>query len=170
VALFLSLGENFIAFGGALAIAALVGAVGGMFLGRFIDGGKGGRAVYIALGTLALIICLRAAATHNAELAVIANALGALGSCLYVPTAMTAVYTLAKIAPCTLRFHVATEGAWDVGGATALLISALFVHLGLPLWTGILLSLIGVAGIFVVLRDYYAGKESVIASRAAAGG
>jgi len=168
VALFLSLGENIMAFGGALAIAALVGAAGGLFLGRHIDGGNGGRAVYISLGVISLIILLRAAATHNAELAVIANALGALGGCLYIPTAMTAVYTLAKKAPCTLRFHVATEGGWDVGGASALLISALLSWLGFPLWTGILLSLIGVAGIFVILRDYYAQKHSAMA--AAAGG
>jgi hypothetical protein len=170
VALFLSLGENIMAFGGALAIAALVGAVGGMFLGRHIDGGNGGRAVYIALGVLSLIVLLRAAATHNAGLAVIANAMGALGVCLYIPTAMTAVYTLAKRAPCTLRFHVATEGAWDVGGATALLISSLLVWLGFPLWTGILLSLIGVAEIFVILRKYYAENGSAPAPATAAGG
>ena len=44
IALFLSLGESFSAFGGAMALAALVGAVGGMFLGRHIDAGHGTRA------------------------------------------------------------------------------------------------------------------------------
>ncbi|MEI9932327.1 MAG: hypothetical protein WDM89_17745 [Rhizomicrobium sp.] len=33
LALFLSLGENFLHFGGALALAALVGAIAGMFWG-----------------------------------------------------------------------------------------------------------------------------------------
>jgi MFS transporter, DHA1 family, inner membrane transport protein len=110
IALFVTLGENFLAYGGALAFAALVGAIGGLTLGRHIDAGHGRQAVCYALGLLALIIVLRAGATNDPKLAVIANALGALEACLYVPTLMTAVYTLAKRSPCTLRFHVATEG------------------------------------------------------------
>jgi hypothetical protein len=39
IALFLSLGESFVAYGGALALAALVGAVAGLVLGRHIDAG-----------------------------------------------------------------------------------------------------------------------------------
>jgi len=164
VALFLSLGENIMAFGGALAIAALVGAVGGMFLGRHIDGGNGGRAAFIAFGTVALIVLLLASATHNAALAVLANALGALGSCLYIPTLMTAVYTLAKRAPCTLRFHVATEGGWDAGGAAGLLAAALLTWLGLPLWTAILLSLLGVASGLLLLRHYYRDHAAALSA------
>jgi MFS transporter, DHA1 family, inner membrane transport protein len=157
IALFISLGQNIIAFGGALAIAALVGAVGGMFLGRHIDGGNGKRAVWIAFGTFALVVLLRASTTHNAGLAVVANALGALSNCLYVPTLMTAVYTLAKRAPCTLRFHIATEGGWDVGGAGGLLAAALLSYLGVPLWVGIALSLLGLGGSFALLQRYYGG-------------
>src|ERR1700693_881837 len=37
LALFVSLGESFLAYGGALAFAALVGAIGGLTLGRHID-------------------------------------------------------------------------------------------------------------------------------------
>ena len=86
----------------------------------------------------------------------LANALGALAACLYIPTVMTAVYTLAKRSPCTLRFHVATEGGWDVGGAAGLLATALATELGVPLGDSILLSLAGVAAIVVMLRRYYA--------------
>jgi hypothetical protein len=156
IALFISLGESFLAFGGALAFAAFVGAIGGLTLGRHIDAGHGSRAVWYASGMLTLIVVLRALATGNATLALLANALGALGSCLYIPTVMTAVYTLAKRSPCTLRFHVATEGGWDVGGATGLLVTALATGLGLPLPGSILLSLAGLAGIVFVLRRYYA--------------
>ena len=117
LALFVSLGESFLAYGGALAFAALVGAIGGLTLGRHIDAGHGRQAVWYAFGTFAMIIVLRAIAMGDATLAVLANALGALGACLYIPTLMTAVYTLAKRSPCTLRFHVATEGGWDIGGA-----------------------------------------------------
>ena len=57
---------------------------------------------------------------------------------------MTAVYTLAKRSPCMLRFHVATEGGWDAGGAAGLLTVALTIRLGFPLFTGVLLSVAGV--------------------------
>jgi MFS transporter, DHA1 family, inner membrane transport protein len=164
LALFVSLGESFLAYGGALAFAALVGAVASLTLGRHIDAGHGNRAVWYASGTLAAIILLRATATGNAALAVLANALGAFGACLYVPTVMTAVYTLAKRSPCTLRFHVAAEGGWDVGGATGLIAAAIITGYGMPLSASILLSLAGVAGTIVVLRRYYgAAPTSAIA-------
>lgn len=126
-----------------------------MTLGRHIDAGHGKRAVWYASGAYTLIIVLRSVATGNATLAVIANAMGAVGSSLYVPTVMTAVYTLAKRSPCTLRFHVATEGGWDIGGASGLLTAALATGLGAPLSDSILLSLAGVAATIVLLRRYY---------------
>ena len=162
IALFLSLGESLLAYGGALAIAALVGALGGLVLGRQIDGGHGKTAVWYALGILAVIIVLRALATGDATVAVLANALGSLGACLYIPTLMTAVYTQAKRSPCTLRFHVVTEGGWDAGGASGLLAAALLTALGVPLWASILLSLAGVAAIVVMLRRYYAVGPAVV--------
>jgi MFS transporter len=161
IALFISLGENFLAFGGALAFAALVGAIGGLTLGRHIDAGHGSRAVWYALGTLALIVLLRAVATGHAAFAVLANALGALGAGLYVPTMMTAVYTLAKRSPCVLRFHVASEGGWDAGGAGGLLVAAVATAAGLPLSVSILFSLLGIGASALLLRRYYAGRLAV---------
>lgn len=161
IVLFTSLNEDFLAYGGALALAAVIGGIGSLTLGRHIDAGHGSRAVVYAFGTFALIIVLRAVATGNATVAVLANALGALGACLYVPTLMTAVYTQAKRAPCPLRFHVATEGGWDIGGASGLFCAALAIHLGLPIWTGILLSLLGVAAMVVLLQRYYAPRPGL---------
>jgi Major Facilitator Superfamily len=155
IALFLSLRENFLAYGGALAVAALVGAIGGLILGRHIDAGHGGRAAWLALGGMAGLIAFRAVAIDHAALAVIANALGALCACLYIPTLMTALYDQAKRAPCILRFHVAAEGGWDLGGGAGCLIAALLIGFGVPLSAGILLSLLGVAGAFLLLRRYY---------------
>ena len=163
IALFISLGESFVAYGGALALAALVGSVGSLTLGRHIDAGHGRQAVWYALGVLALIIMLRAGSAGHAPVAVLANALGALAICLYVPTLMTAVYTLAKHSPCTLRFHVATEGGWDLGGSGGLLLAALATRLGAPLSVSILLSLAGVAAMRVLLRRYYAAAVPAIA-------
>jgi MFS transporter, DHA1 family, inner membrane transport protein len=157
VALFVSLSENFMAFGGALAVAAVVGAVGGLYLGRYIDSG-GRRAVTIACGSLGVVLLMRAAATHDPALAVFANAVSALGGCLYVPTVMTVVYTLAKSAPCSLRFHVATEAGWDVGGALGLVIAAWLSWAGTPIWAILLLGLLGIAWQFVLLRGHYAQR------------
>jgi len=159
MALFVSLGESFLAYAGALAFAALVGAIAGLGLGQHIDAGRGSRAVWYAFGTFALIVALRAVATGHAAIAVMANALGAFGECLYIPTLMTPLYTMAKHSPCTLRFHVATEGGWDVGGAGGLLAAALMTWLGVALWASILQSLAGVAAITIMLRRYYANRR-----------
>jgi hypothetical protein len=166
IALFLSLGESFTAFGGALALAAVVGAIAGLLLGRHIDAGHGAHAAAIACGSFAALTLFRALSTDNAVLAVVANACGAIVACLYIPTLMTAVYNQAKRAPCTLRFHVAAEGGWDFGGATGCLVAALMAAAGLPLSNGILLSLGGISLSFVLLRLYYDPAEVETAPQA----
>jgi DHA1 family inner membrane transport protein len=74
---------------------------------------------------------------------------------------MTVVYTMAKGAPCTLRFHVATEAGWDMGGATGLVTAALLAWSGAPLWAILLLGVLGVAWQFVLLRGHYAQRLAV---------
>ena len=160
IALFLSLGEDFVAYGGALALTALAGAAGGLILGRHIDAGHGRRAVWIAFTVLAVTTVFRSAATGHAGLAIAANAMGALVACFYTPTLMTAIYNLAKASPCPLRFHVATEGGWDAGGASACLVIALLLSLGLPLAVGIALSLVGGVASLILLRRYYAHEPA----------
>jgi hypothetical protein len=155
IALFLSLGESFTAYGGAMALAALAGAAAGLVLGRFIDAGHGGRAVWLAAGSLAAVTALRAASVGNPVLAVIANAAGALVPVLYIPTLMTAVYNQAKRSPCALRFHMAAEGGWDAGAASGCILAAGLLWAGAPISLGVLLSLGGTAAIFTLLRRYY---------------
>jgi MFS transporter, DHA1 family, inner membrane transport protein len=159
IALFLALGESFTAFGGAMALAAMAGAVSGLLLGRFIDAGHGGRAVWLAAGSLVVVIAVRAASWRDPVLAVAANAAGALVPALYVPTVMTAIYNQAKGSPCALRFHIAAEGGWDAGAASGCMVAAALLWAGAPVSLGILLSLLGTAAIFVLLRRYY-GKIS----------
>ncbi|HEY8950106.1 MAG TPA: MFS transporter [Rhizomicrobium sp.] len=156
IALFLSLKENFLNYGGALAIAAVVGAVTGLLLGRHIDAGGGGRAVIVSLIGLAVVVLVRAASLGHPALAVVANALANVGNCLYTPTLMTAVYNLAKQSPCTLRFHAATEGGWDVGGSIGSLVAAALLWSGASLGVTLLLPLFGITASFVLLRRYYA--------------
>ncbi len=164
LALFLSLGENFQTFGGAMAIAALVGAVSGLLLGRFIDEGHGKRAAWIALAILVLTAVIRAASYGDALFAVAANAFGSLIACLYLPTLMTAVYNQSKRSPCVARFHIATEGGWDIGGSTALATAAGLITLGVPMGDVILISLVGAFFSFYLLTRYYAGDARASAA------
>jgi len=160
IALFVALGESYMAYGGALAIAALVGAASGLVLGRLIDSGGGGRAVWYSVSLIVGVIALRAAMLGHPALAVTANALGALVGATYVPTLMTSVYNQAKRSPCVLRFHIAAEGGWDVGVTTGLGFAALLTWLGYPIAYAILISLAGVAAVFVLLKRYYAGHSA----------
>jgi MFS family permease len=158
IALFFSLSESYSAYGGVLASAAVVGAIGGLVLGRHIDGGHGGKAVWITFTAVTVVILFRALVTHNAALAVVANAMGALASCLYIPTLMTAVYNQAKVSPCALRFHAAAEGGWDIGCACGCLVAAIMSGLGAPLSLVMLLSFPGAALSFTLLRRHYAAS------------
>jgi DHA1 family inner membrane transport protein len=160
IALFLALGRSYMAYGGALAVAALVGAIGGLLLGRLIDSGKGTRAVWYSVSLLALVITMRAGGLGNPVLAVVANAMGSLVGCLYVPTLMTAVYNQAKRSPCVLRFHIAAEGGWDIGVTSGLCVAALLTWLGHPIAYGILISLVGAGTVFLLLQRYYARHAS----------
>ena len=167
IALFVSLGENFLAFGGAMALAALVGAAGGLMLGRLIDAGHGRRAVWLAAGAQGVTILARAVSYGHPAWAVAANALGVLVIAFYTPTMMTAVYNQAQESPCALRFHMASEGSWDVGGASGCLACALLLWAGAPFGAAILLSLAGMAATFFLLRRYYGDRGPAAATAVA---
>jgi hypothetical protein len=157
IALFLSLGQSFTAYGGAMALAAVAGAVAGLIFGRFIDAGHGLRAVWLAVGSIVVVAGLRAVSYGDPAMAVVANAAGALIPALYAPTLGTAVYNLAKQSPCVLRFHVATEGGWDVGSVIGCCIAAGLLWLKAPIWLAILVPVSGASLSFALLRRYYAG-------------
>ncbi|HEY1928115.1 MAG TPA: MFS transporter [Caulobacteraceae bacterium] len=155
IALFLSLHQSYTAFGGALALAALVGAVSGMALGRWIDRGHGRRAVGVALGLSAAVMTFRAAAFGHPVLAVFGSAAGAVGAALYIPTLMTAVYNQAKLSPCPFRFHMAAEGGYDVGCASGCLLAAAMLWGGAPMSAALLAPLAGLAAMSIMLSRYY---------------
>ena len=117
IALFLSLGESYVAFGGAMALSAVVGALSGMFLGQVIDAGHGVRAAWIALAALAITTVLRAVSYGNAPFAVVANACGAIVTCVYLP-----VFWYSRLQPGkALALHVAFSycGGSRVGHSSA---------------------------------------------------
>ena len=68
---------------------------------------------------------------------------------------MARVYNLAKASPCPFRFHMATEGGWDVGCCAGCLSAAALAAAGVPLSVPILLALAGAAvGVWLLLRSY----------------
>ena len=159
LALFLTLNGQVLAYGGAMAGAALAGAVGSVILGRWLDAGKGLRAVALAMGAMAAMVVMRAAVPGHPLLAVMATALGALASCLYTPTLMTAMYNLAKRSPDAMRFHLTAEAGWDGGAILGLVAGAALLRLGAGLGLTLLLPLVGLGLGAQLLRAYF-GRTS----------
>ena len=124
IALFVSLGESYAAYGGVMALAGLVGAVFGLVIGRHVDAGHGRRSVLIAYGAAAAVVGLRAVSLHTPWLAALANALGGVVLPLVVPPLATATHNMAKDSPCPLRTKMVSEGGWDVGCICASLAAA----------------------------------------------
>ncbi len=156
IALFVTLGRNFSSYGGAMALAGLVGAACGLVLGRHIDGGGGRRATAIAYALTATVVIARSASAGSPWLAVGANAAGAFVMSLISPVIGAAIYPLAKAAPCPLRFLIFTEAAWDVGCIGGCLASAGLVAAGAPLNLTMLLSLPALFVAALTLRRTYA--------------
>ena len=156
IALFVALDKSYASFGGAMTLAALAGAAGGLVLGKGIDAGHGARAVLFVFAGMAAAIVLRGTSLGTPLLAVAANAFGVFAMCFYVPTLMTAIYNLAKASPCPLRFHMATESGWDVGCFVVLVIGAAMIAGGVPAGAAVLLALPAVALTGVLLRRHYA--------------
>lgn len=86
----------------------------------------------------------------------VANALGAFVAGLYTPSLMTAVYNISKAAPCQLRFHIATEGGFDLGCGVGLILAAGLLTLGAPIAVTVLQALVGAVAAGLLMRRYYA--------------
>jgi hypothetical protein len=155
IALFVSLGESFAAYGGAMALAGLVGAASGLLIGRHIDAGRGRRAVAITYAVAAGLVTVRAASLGAPWLAAAANAAGAALWPLLSPTLGAVTYNLAKASPCPLRFHMATEGGWDAGASLACLAAAALLALRAPFAAPLLMALLGVAVSARLLWPHY---------------
>jgi MFS family permease len=155
-ALFIALDKSYASFGGAMTLAAIVGAAGGMLLGKGLDRGHGARAVVFVFAGMVAAILLRGTSLDSPGVAVAANTAGVFAMCFYVPTLMTAVYNLAKASPCPLRFHMATESGWDAGCFSVCVIAAGLAYAGVSLGVAVLLALPAVAAMGFMLRRHYA--------------
>ena len=165
IVLFMALGQAFAAYGGAMALAALVGAALGLLLGRHVDMGHGRRAVLIAAAVAMGVTGFRAVSVGSPWLAVAANALGPLVFSLIIPAFHTVLYNLAKASPCPMRFLIAAEGGWDIGCGSACLVGAALAATTLPLSVTVLLALPALAGSGWLLRRYYARQSAAAAAR-----
>ena len=155
VALFIAVGEHFGAYGGAMALAGLLGAVASLVVGRMIDLGRGRVSVGLAYGAMAAATLFKAFSLSSPVLAVLANAVGAFAATLLVPVFMSRVYTLAKASPCPLRFHAAGEAGWDIGCGSACLLAAGLSAAGLPLAWSVGLAIPGLGlGAALLLRAW----------------
>lgn len=160
---FQSLGSRYDAYGGVLAVLAVVGALSGLALGRLIDRGHARRAAMInaaALGgtLIARVVC------GSSVIPVLAVAFGmTLLSGLYLPSLMTAIYNEAKASPCPFRFHFAAEVGWDTGGALACLTAAALCASGFSLHAVIALALPMVALQALALDASYGARKSPVA-------
>jgi hypothetical protein len=155
IALFRTLSESYTAYGGAMALAGLAGALAGLLIGHHTDLGHGRRSVSLAYAAAAAVVLFRAASLGSPALAAAANAAGGLIMPLLVPPLAAAAQNLAKAAPCTLRVMMATEGGWDIGCFAACLLAAALAAAHAPLWAGVLLALPAIAtGWPLLLRLY----------------
>jgi MFS transporter, DHA1 family, inner membrane transport protein len=159
IVLSVTLGNSTTAFGGAVALAALVGAVASLVLGRHIDTGRGARATMIAFGIASAVVVLRAFSEGSPVVAVTANALGAVAVLMQTPPMGAMIYNLTKAAPCPLRFQMATEASWDTGVFLACLLGAALVAGQAPLALPILLSLPAQAVMAAVLVRYFRSER-----------
>ena len=155
LALFASLGEHFDAFGGAIAAAGVAAAIGSLVVGRLIDTGRPRHSLAVAYGAAALALLLKGAAFAHPVLAVLATALGALVVPMTATAMLAPLYAMARQSPCVLRFSMATEGGWDLGCASACLISAAMLQSGASFRLPILIGLAGIAAMASMLDHWY---------------
>ena len=155
IALFLTLGQSYSAYGGVMALAGLAGAVCGLVIGRHVDLGHGRRTILIAYGVAAAVTALRAASLGSPWLAGIANAAGGVVFPLLVPPLAAATHNLAKASPCPLRNKIASEGGWDVGCFVVCVIAAGLAWAGAPSWLWMLATLPAAVAGALVLWPYF---------------
>lgn len=162
LALFVTLGEHFDAFGGAIAVAGVAAAAGSLLIGHLIDGGRPLHSLALAYGAAILALAAKALAFATPLAAVGATALGALVTPMAATAMLAPLYAMARASSCTLRFNMATEGGWDLGCSLACLIAAGLLEAGAGFRVPILLGLLAVAAIWRMLALWY-GRQGLAA-------
>lgn len=155
VMLFGATGDSFTTFGSALALTGFVSAIGGLLLGRLLDGTSARYAVLLNGAFLLTGILLKATAGPGLTAMLGIAAATALLNASYVPVLATAIYGLASKAPCPLRFTFSTESAWDVGCICSSLIIHALLKSGVAMGWAVSLGIPAAIVQTVLLRRYY---------------
>jgi MFS transporter, DHA1 family, inner membrane transport protein len=153
IALFITLSSSYAAFGGALALAGLTGAVMGLFVGKWIDIGKGAHAARVGYGAMVLSSVVKCFGFQIPWVAVSANALYSAAWPSYATSLNAQVYNQARRSNCPLRFHVVAEGGWDIGMTIGCGLAAVMVYYGFGFFWPLALGIAGCGlGYIVLLR------------------
>jgi MFS transporter, DHA1 family, inner membrane transport protein len=155
IAMFITLKQSFAAYGGALALAGLAGAVMGLFLGKTIDVGNGKRALQVGFLALACAVLFRAFGYSDVWSAVLANAFAAAIWPVYIIAFNSRIYDLARQSACPLRYHVIAEGGWDLGVGTSCLVAAGLVAMGFGFFWPLMQTLVACFAGYMVLASTY---------------
>jgi hypothetical protein len=109
---------------------------------------------------MAVMVVGKAFGAASALGAVAANAFAALAGPLYISAVNSRIYNAAQQSPCTLRFHVYAEGAWDIGAAAGCLVAAFLAAQGFGFFWPIMLGLVGCILGYATLQASVAGSEA----------
>ncbi len=159
IALFRTLGDNYVGYAGVLAVAGMLGATITLFTGQLFDLGHGKRALQISYGAVAFVILAKALLFADPWTAVAANVLAAVVWPVAFPVMMAQVYNVSKSSDCPVRFHVVAEGGWDIGTAITCVAAAAMSAIGLGFTWMILPGLAGCALGYAVLSRSLQGQQ-----------
>ena len=160
IALFITLGQSYAGFGGALSLAGIIGALMGLFTGKMVDLGNGKRALQYAFSLLVIAVLARAFGFSMVWSAILANAVAVMVWPIYATATNSRIYNLAKQSACPLRYHVVAEGGWDLGTAVSCFASAALIYFGFSFFWPLLVALFGCALGYWVLSSTFKTIEA----------
>jgi len=151
--------NNFTTFGWLLSFEIFLNAILFLFLGHYIDKGKGEKITLIATILIAIVITGRALFAYSIPSILVFEVLFALSLCFYSSSLAAGFYNLSKKSHNTLWFHFFGEIGWDIGAITALLGSYFWVDFGFELRYFVFWGLLGLIIVNRVLNKYFKNNK-----------
>ena len=159
------LAQDYIIFGGLLALAALLQMLGGLLIGHFIDRGHT-KLLYRLAILFAVSIPLLLAGLATSIPAVIAiDVFIAAAMAIYVPTFNTVLYNLSRKSKSSLWFQYFAETGWDIGSIIATAAAAAIVFAGHDIRWALAMTACGVPVFGYVLWQYYEVEHHTLISK-----
>jgi MFS transporter, DHA1 family, inner membrane transport protein len=143
--IFITFGSSYLNLGGALTLAGLAGAAASIFIGPMMDNRRARPTLFWVYAAIGLFLAFNSVAYAYVLPALIASVIGAILGPIWYPVMMTPLYNLSKSSECPLRFHIKSEGGWDIGCGAGCAIAAAAVYSGLSLTWPLLLGVVACA-------------------------